>query len=54
MKVDQDEDREVSIQTAIEMPSDIRSIECPTHRVRIKVSNPAFCWSTGQLPASVL
>ena len=38
IKVDDDEGKEVSIQVSVEMPFDIRSIECPTHQVKIKVS----------------
>ena len=37
MNVDEEILRDVSIQVAIEMPFDIRSITCPTHRVRSKV-----------------
>ena len=37
VKVDDDDGKEVSIQVSVEMPFDIRSIECPTHKVKIKV-----------------
>ena len=37
MNVDEEILHEVSIQVAIEMPFDIRSITCPTHRIRSKV-----------------
>jgi len=30
---------ETSLQVAVEMPFDIRSIECPTHKIKLKVSH---------------
>ncbi|KAI0229496.1 Protein mono-ADP-ribosyltransferase PARP4 [Lamellibrachia satsuma] len=36
VNVDKEIQNEVTIQVAIEMPFDIRSITCPTHRVRLK------------------
>jgi len=37
VNVDKEIQNEVTIQVAIEMPFDIRSITCPTHKVRMKV-----------------
>ena len=37
VKVDGDEQKEVTVQISVEMPFDIRTIQCPTHKVKIKV-----------------
>ena len=37
VKVDGDEQKEVTVQISVEMPFDIRTIQCPTHKVKVKV-----------------
>lgn len=37
VKVDDDLACELSVRIAVEMPYDIRKLECPTHEIRIKV-----------------
>ena len=37
VKIDGDERKEVTVQISVEMPFDIRTIQCPTHKVKVKV-----------------
>ena len=38
VKVDDDERKEVTVQISVEMPFDIRAIQCLTHKVKVKVT----------------
>ncbi len=48
----------LSVQVFVEMPFDIKSIECPTHKIKMKVSECVqYLWCTsesGRSPLSVL
>lgn len=42
--MESDEQKEVTVQVSVEMPFDIRSIQCPTHKVKIKVQKLIQCF----------